>query len=204
MDLLAPVYALNTVLDEERNLVHVNFGDIVESHLAAVDFVRSATEVAVGRRFSTIVTSAAGYPLDKTYYQTVKGMVTPLDILEPGGTLIIASEYSEGFGSAEFAAAQRRLVDLGPEAFLESLLAKRLAEIDEWQTEMQLKAMRQGEIKLFTPGLTADELAITGVETVASLEAAVAEAVRRSGDPAVAVIPEGPYVVPFFRPGATG
>ncbi len=42
-------------------------------------------------RFKTVVTSSAGYPLDKTYYQTVKGMVTPLDILEPGGTLIIAS-----------------------------------------------------------------------------------------------------------------
>ncbi len=203
VDLLAPVYALNTVLDEERNLVYVNFGDIVESHLAAVDFVRSATEVAVGRRFATILTSAAGYPLDKTYYQTVKGMVTPLDILEPGGTIIIASECSEGFGSVEFAAAQRRLVEQGPEAFLEGLLAKRLADVDEWQTEMQLKAMRLGEVKFFTPGLTADELLLTGVETVDSLEAAVAQAMARSGDPAVAVIPEGPYVVPFFRPDGT-
>ena len=42
-------------------------------------------------RFNTVVTSAAGFPLDQTYYQTVKGMVTPLDILAPGGTLIIAS-----------------------------------------------------------------------------------------------------------------
>jgi len=33
----------------------------------------------------TVVTSAAGFPLDKTFYQTVKGMVTPLDIVEPGG-----------------------------------------------------------------------------------------------------------------------
>ncbi|HJP20845.1 MAG TPA: nickel-dependent lactate racemase [Alphaproteobacteria bacterium] len=202
MSLLAPVYALNTVLDEERNLVHVNFGEIVESHLAAVEFVRGATEVAVERRFATVVTSAAGYPLDKTYYQTVKGMVTPLDILEPGGTLIIASECSEGFGSAEFAAAQKRLVELGPEAFLETLLAKTLADVDEWQTEMQLKPMRQGEIKFFTRGLSPDELAITGVETIPSVEAAVAEAVARSGDPAVAVIPEGPYVVPFYRAGA--
>jgi hypothetical protein len=28
-----------------------------------------------GPRFSTVITSSAGYPLDKTYYQTVKGMV---------------------------------------------------------------------------------------------------------------------------------
>jgi hypothetical protein len=54
-------------------------------------------------------------------------MVGPLDILEPGGRLIVASECSEGLGSA------------------------------------------------------------------------VLESIAASGDPAVAVIPEGPYVVPFCR-----
>ena len=70
--------------------------------MAAVDFVRPESVIPVGRKFKTILTSAAGYPLDKTYYQTIKGMVTPMDILEPGGTLVIASACSEGFGSDEF------------------------------------------------------------------------------------------------------
>ncbi len=196
---LGAVYGLNTVIDEERNLSLVNFGEIIESHMAAVAFVRPSTEIAVGRRFKTVVTSAAGYPLDKTYYQTVKGMVTPMDILEPGGTLIIASACSEGFGSAAFKDAQRRLVELGPDAFLETLTAKRLADVDEWQTEMQLKPMRVGSIRLFTEGLSADDLALTGVEPADSLDGAVADAVDRADDPAVAVIPEGPYVVPFSR-----
>ena len=93
---LGDCYALNTVLDEDRDLACVTFGEIIASHAAAVDFVSGSTRVPVGRRFKTLVTSSAGYPLDKTYYQTIKGMVTPLDILEPGGTLIIASECSEG------------------------------------------------------------------------------------------------------------
>lgn len=79
--MLGDVYALNTVIDEHRNLVLVTFGEIIASHLAAVDFVRSYTEINVGRRFHTVVTSSAGYPLDQTYYQTVKAMVTPLDVL---------------------------------------------------------------------------------------------------------------------------
>ena len=41
-----------------------------------------------------------------------------------------------------------------------------------------------------------EEQRLTGVENVASIEAALAAAVARAGDPAVAVIPEGPYVVP--------
>ena len=64
--MIGEVYALNTVLDQDRDLVHVNFGEIIQSHLAAVEFARGSAEVTVPRRFSTVVTSAAGYPLDKT------------------------------------------------------------------------------------------------------------------------------------------
>ena len=194
---IGEIYALNTVLDEDRDLACVTFGEIIASHLAAVDFVTDATHVPAPRRYHTVVTSSAGYPLDKTYYQTVKGMVTPLDILEPGGTLIIASECSEGFGSDEFRASQQRLVSLGMERFLQTLTAKSLAEIDEWQTEMQLKPMRLGRVLLYTTGLDAEERRITGVELIDDVSAAIADSIRRSGDPHVAFIPEGPYVVPY-------
>ena len=201
--MLGDVYALNTVIDEARDLVHVTFGEIIASHLAAVAFIDKVTRVQVDRRFGTIVTSSAGYPLDKTYYQTVKGMVTPLDILAPGGTLIIASQCSEGFGSDEFRAAQQRLVELGPERFLATLTAKSLAEIDEWQTEMQLKPMRKGRIQLYTTGLDAEMRALTGVELIASVDDAVRASIARTGDRGVAVIPEGPYVVPVRTAGSS-
>ena len=196
---IGAIYALNTVLDEDRDLVCVTFGEIIASHLAAVAFIAAATEIKLPRKFKTVVTSSAGYPLDKTYYQTIKGMVTPLDILAPGGTLIIASECSEGFGSHEFRAAQARLVEIGPERFLATLTAKSLAEIDEWQTEMQMKTMRVGRIQLYTTGLDAEERRITGVELVPSLDRAIADSVARHGDAAIAVIPEGPYVIPVHR-----
>ena len=195
---IGEIYALNTVIDEDRDLVAVTFGEVIQSHLAAVDFIAQATRIPVGRRFNTVVTSSAGYPLDKTYYQTIKGMVTPLDILEPGGTLIIASECSEGFGSPEFRAAQVKLVEMGPERFLATLMAKSFAEIDEWQTEMQLKPMRVGRIQLFTTGLNEEERRITGVELIESVDDAVRRSIARHGDAAVAVIPEGPYVIPVL------
>ena len=195
---IGEIYAINTVLDEDRDLVYVNFGEVIESHLAAVDFIVDSTVIKVPRRFKTVVTSSAGYPLDKTYYQTVKGMVTPMDILEPGGTLIIASECSESFGSSEFRTAQTKLVDIGPERFLATLKAKSFAEIDEWQTEMQLKPMRIANIQLYTTGLSEEDRCITGVELIDSVDQAVRDSVARHGDSAVAFIPEGPYVVPVF------
>jgi nickel-dependent lactate racemase len=192
--MLGGALALNTVIDDQRRLAFVNFGEIVQSHLEAVEFVRHYAQVPVPRRFSTVVTSAAGHPLDKTYYQTVKGMVGALGILEPGGDLIIASACSEGMGSPHYVEAQRRLVELGADGFWSSIEKKPHAAIDEWQTQMQLKPMRQGRVRLYTDGLGVD--APTGVERVASVEAAILESIARHGDPAVAFVPEGPYVVP--------
>ncbi len=198
--MLGDVYAVNTIIDEDRRLVYATFGEVIASHLKAVEFVRGFTEIAVGRKFHTVVTSSAGYPLDQTYYQTVKGMVTPLDILEPGGTLIIASECAEGIGSQHYREAQGRLVSLGPDAFLDTLLAKQLADVDEWQTEMQLKPMRTGTVGLYTTGLSDEDHELTGVERVNDLTAAIARSMAEHGDPAVAIIPEGPYVVPVSSP----
>jgi nickel-dependent lactate racemase len=197
--MLRGALAINTVIDEERRLSFVNFGEIVDSHLAAVEFTRKYAEVSVDRRFHTVVTSAAGYPLDKTYYQTVKGMVGPLDILQPGGRLIIASECSEGLGSDEFVASQRRLVKLGPEEFLRSIMPKPHAAIDEWQTQMQLKSTLRGRVQLYSTGLSNIERGLTGVECIDSITAAIAHSVAESGERSIAVVPEGPYVIPFRR-----
>jgi nickel-dependent lactate racemase len=191
--------ALNTVIDEHRQLSMVTFGEIIESHAQAVNFVKSYTEVTVPQLFKTVVTSTAGYPLDKTYYQTVKGMVGAMDILEPGGNLIIASACDEGMGSDEFVESQKRLISLGPDGFLTEIQKKSRADIDEWQTEMQLKPMRIGTIHLYTDGLSDEELVLTGVNIVTSVEDAIAQSVQQSGDNRIAVIPEGPYVIPSYR-----
>jgi nickel-dependent lactate racemase len=197
--MLGGALALNTVIDDRRRLAFVNFGEIVASHLEAVAFARRYAQVAVHRRFHTVVTSAAGYPLDKTYYQTVKGMVGPLDILEPGGDLIVASACSEGMGSKHYVEAQRRLVDLGPDGFAASIERKPHADIDEWQTQMQLRPMRVGRVRLYTDGLDATAAGLTGVERVSDLAGAVAESMARHRNPHVAFVPEGPYVVPVHE-----
>lgn len=200
--MLRRVLAVNAVIDERRQLSFVNFGEVLASHSEAVEFIRRFAEVPVPRRFRTVVTSAAGYPLDKTYYQTVKGMVGPVDILEPGGNLIVVSECSEGIGSAEYQDAQRRLVELGAEGFFADISRKSHADIDEWQTQMQLKPMRVGTIHLFSPGLRREEQALTGVRMVDSLEQTLQQCIAQDEGQHVAVIPEGPYVVPVYRPPA--
>jgi nickel-dependent lactate racemase len=196
---IGDIYAVNVVIDDKRRLGLVTFGAIEPSHLEAVKFLKNYAEIDITRKFKTVVTSAGGYPLDKTYYQTVKGMVGPMSILEPGGTIIIASECSEGMGSPEFISAQNMLCKHGSDRFMEILRGRSEALIDEWQTEMLLKPLRHGAVKLFTTNLTAEQLAQTYVEHAASLEEAIIATVSMQEDNDVAVIPEGPYVIPHYR-----
>ena len=197
--LLGGALAVNAVIDEHRRLSFVNFGDIEKSHLQAVSFMRPYAEIQVKERYHTVVTSAAGYPLDRTYYQTVKGMVGAMDLLRPGGDLFIVSEISEGFGSPEYREAQQRLIRLGPDGFLQDILPREHALIDEWQTEMQLKPMRIGQIHLYTQALSQGERELTGVRVIQDLEAEIRKSVERSQEKRVVVVPEGPYVVPIYN-----
>lgn len=195
VDRLGGALALNTVIDDERRLAFVNFGEIKTSHLAAVEFIRRYAEIRLPRLYDVIVTSSAGYPLDKTYYQTVKGMVGPIEALTPGGELIIVSGCEEGLGSEHYRAAQERLVALGVDGFASDIAQRDLAEIDEWQTQMQVKAMRAANITLVTDGLNGAG-SLTGVQVTNDLQAALSASLQKRSVGRIAVVPEGPYVVP--------
>ena len=78
-----------------------------------------------------------------------------------------------------------------------SVLTRRdKAHIDEWQTEMLVNALRVGNIKLHITGLAEKDLKDVFVDSVSSIEEAVMGSVKAHGDPDVAVVPEGPYVIP--------
>lgn len=192
--------AINTVIDENRDISFINFGEIELSHLEAVKFARPYFEVPVQKRYNTVLTSSAGYPLDRNYYQTIKGMVGAMDILEEGGDMFVVSRCSEGLGSKDFAESQRKMIEKGIDRFVEEALKKEYASIDEWETFMQIKAMKKGIIHIFSEGLTEYERSLTGINVVTSIEEEIIRCIKEKKDNSIAVIPEGPYVIPVFRP----
>lgn len=197
VEMVRGAFALNTVLDADRRLSFVNFGEVIESHREAVETVRCFAEVPIAKPVPLVITSGAGYPLDQTFYQTIKGMVGALGALAPGGTMLIASECAEGLGSGEFREAQADLVTRGPEGFLESARTRPLARIDEWQTVKLAHALRAGRLHLFSRGLDESAQNLTGVTCHTNWTEALAAVLAESGAREVAVIPEGPYAIPI-------
>lgn len=131
---------------------------------------------------------------DTSFYQSVKGMVAALEIVKPGGTIIVAASMSDGIGSPEF----QRLFEENPtiEAFMDRILNSDYFVVDQWQLEELAKVRRKAKVKVVTDGLPADTLNRLFVESAPSVEAAVAESLAEYGDDAtIAVIPKGPYVI---------
>jgi nickel-dependent lactate racemase len=102
--LAPPDFTLNVVLDSARRVCGAFAGALEPAHDAACDFVRSCACRSVPRQADVVLTSSGGYPLDATFYQCVKGFVSCLPAVKPGGRIIAVGGCAEGVGGSEYRA----------------------------------------------------------------------------------------------------
>jgi len=190
-----PDFTVNVTLDESRALTGVFAGELQACHLAAVQRSVAQSKVAIPEPVDVVVTTNAGYPLDLTYYQGIKGMIAAVPILKRGGTILIAHECAEGIGGAEFTGLMQSVDD--PHDYIARTWDDRVFCLDQWQLHEQVKVLRwAGEVLNLSGGLTAEQQAQCFVTPLESLEEGVARALTKHGPNAtLAVIPEGPYVL---------
>jgi nickel-dependent lactate racemase len=189
-------FILNVCLDGQRRITWVGAGDMEKAWLEGVRFVASVVRVPVPEPLDVVVTSSAGYPLDTTYYQAIKGMTGALPIVKQGGTIILAASLTEGLGSHEFQRVMAENPDL--KRFKQRILGRDYFVMDQWQLEELAKVVERCRVKVVTEGIAPDTLRRCHVEPAASVEQAVADCLKDYGPRAkIGVIPKGPYVLPF-------
>ena len=188
-------FIVNVCMDRQRRMTHVVAGDMIEAWRRGVAWADKVVRITIPEPVDVVVTSCAGYPLDTTYYQSVKGVAGVTQIVKPGGTIIMAASLSEGIGSPEFCKLFDQYDSL--DEVMELLLAEKVFFIDQWQVEQMAKVMRKARVKIYTDGLDAATLRHIFVEPAEAVEQAVADALAEYGPQAkVAVVPKGPYVLP--------
>ena len=110
---------------------------------------------------------------------------------------MILSDCSEGLGSKYFFESQRKLVELGVDGFLSNIKNFKFAKIDSWQTQMLTDALKKCNVFLFSKSLPLSDKKFTGVKIIKNIEPFINESIKSKGGN-FAVIPEGPYVVPYL------
>ncbi len=186
-------FIVNVSLDSARAITGVFAGHPVKAHHAGVHHVRNTVRCDLHRPVDIVVTTSAGYPLDLTYYQAVKGMTAALPIVREGGTLILAAECAEGLGGKEFSDMATHFASANE--FIDAILHSPVV-IDQWQLEESAKAARKVHVVLVADGIPETQSKKLFVDSASSLEAALQDALSRHGrDASVAVIPNGPYTL---------
>ncbi len=187
-------FLVNAVIDRARRPVGVFAGALGPAHGAAIDAVERKAVVDLEAEADVVDTSACGFPLDLTFYQSLKGPVAALNVVRRGGTVILAAEMGEGLGSPDFQRLLDRLRD-GTDA-LELLQRPGFFAIDQWMVQHLHQVLRRCHLTVVAPALAPHALDGLPIARASTVEAAVAAALARHGaDARVVVIPEGPYVL---------
>ena len=184
-------FILDVTLTQDRQISGVFAGDPVKAHAAGVEFIETTSLERLDEPADAVITSAAGYPLDLTFYQVVKGVTAAGHIVKPGGRILILAECAEGVGSPEF--ARQLAAFTGFESFLDKIRSSAV-EVDQWQLEKLALTGLRHELFFFTPGVSRAQLGSLAANAFDSLSEAVAALL--DGLPAgarIALLPEGPY-----------
>ena len=185
-------FMLDVALTRTREIAGVFAGEPVAAHAAGVEFVRNALLERLPEAVDGVITTAAGYPLDMTFYQAIKGITAAQHIVKEGGRILLVAECAEGAGAPEFVDRLREVS--GFSEFLDRLSGSPVT-IDQWQLEKMALAGRRFELHFYVPGLPAELRGFLGPNVYSTAEQALAGFVRgMKGGAPVAVIPEGPYV----------
>jgi nickel-dependent lactate racemase len=147
----------------------------------------------VGKPFDVVITTGAGFPLDMTFYQSIKGITAASQIVRQGGNILLFGACDEGVGAPEFT----RMVceHTSDTEFLKSIEGVPVT-IDQWQLEKLALATQKAKVSYCVPGVP--EQFIGGLwgpgfrDPSEAVKALFAELPRSSR---IAVVPEGPYVL---------
>lgn len=148
-------FILNVTLNSKKQITGIFAGDINKAFLKGVKFSERNVSDYVREPLDVVITCGGGYPLDRNFYQTVKGIVGALEVVKRGGTIIIASGCSDGLGSYEF---KKLLMEMeSPESFMKMICRKNYFCIDQWEVEELIKGLKKVKVKLYTTGLSKED-----------------------------------------------
>lgn len=197
--LSCPTFILNITQTEDRQITGVFAGDLELAYQAGVEFVKKTAMIPVPYSFDIVVSTSAGYPLDISMYQSVKGMVVANQVVKDGGVIILATECSEGLPETGEYSDILRLGN-SPEDILSFIHSPGFMMQDQWDVQLQAQVCQRCRFYIYSNGLTDEEKRMAFATPCSDIETLVNDLLREYGPNAsLAVLPAGPLSVPYLQ-----
>ena len=189
-------FIVNVVINKDREITGVFAGHYDKAHRAGCEMVTKHAVTELDGEADLVITSAGGYPLDATFYQVSKCLISARDILAKGGAIMVICGCEEGLGSEEFCTIMRS--NPTPAHFHERHSDPENFVIDQWCAQNIYQSLdHAGKIYIFSPGLNNNDISRFGGIKVEDCQKTIDELLKNHRR--VVVIPEGPYVVGKVR-----
>ena len=181
----------------QRPIAAVFAGNPVQAHQEGVQFVSQVMLETLDEPVDAVITTGAGYPLDLTFYQSIKGITAAAQIVKPGGRILLMAACDEGSGGKEFT---ELLADYHSDnRFMDHILHSPVV-VDQWQLEKLGLVTCNAEVHYHVPGLPHEFHGQLWGKSHPTADAAIqALASALAPGSTIAVIPEGPYVLARAR-----
>jgi len=195
--MVGPCFALNVTLNRARQITGVFAGGVFEAHRAGCDFARSVSLQSVEAPFDIVVTTNSGFPLDLNLYQAVKGMETAARVVRPGGAVVMAAECSHGV-PPEGPFRELLRARSSPQGLLDMIAQPGFLVQDQWQVQILARVLLRTRVYLHS-SLPDDEVRAAHLQPTHDICRTVSALLDELGGGArLAVIPEGPQVIPVL------
>lgn len=181
---LQRVFAVNFFADRVGDVVFLNAGDLVKSHLAACRVYKETHACDVADPYDVVVLSAGGHPYDVNFLQSHKPLRHAAPAVRRGGAVLYYAECEEGVGSDRLEAALKRK----KEEFVKQ--AHKQYDLNN-QTVISLYDLSERYEIGVVSALNVDRLLACGLKPCVHAEAFLADAMKRRETERIAVIEEG-------------
>ena len=195
--LCPPDFMVNVTLNSDKEITAFYVGDYREAHLKGCAAVKASSMASVPEPFPVVVTSNSGFPLDQNLYQAVKGISAAARIVAEGGTILVASECSDGVPDhGNF--ARLMLEGETPQDVLQAVYAQEPI-LDQWQAQTLAVILERAKVGVYSR-MAPEQITACKLSVVPDLDAALRLQVKALGkDARVAVLPDGPLTIPYVE-----
>jgi lactate racemase len=193
-----PHFMLNVTLNRDKEITSVFAGELYEAHDKGCQFVKEHAMIKCAERFDVVITSNSGYPLDQNLYQAVKGMSAAHKIVKKGGTIIIASECSDGLPSHGNYSKIFEFAD-SPQALLDLINDPNFKMFDQWQVQKQAVTQVWADVYVYSK-LSDEQVVGAMLKPTHHIEQTLEDLKQTYGENmSIAVLPLGPLTIPYVE-----
>jgi len=188
-------FIVNVLLNKKREITHVVAGEPIKAHEKGCQIERDIAGVKVAHKVDITITTNSGAPLDMDLYQSCKGIDTAAQITRDGGIIIIASACSAGVGPEAFRELHASVSS--PKKVLQKIRREEPIGV-QWENQILARTQLKNDVYLVS-GLEDSAVKDMMMTPIGTIEEGLEKAFKNLGDNAeIAVIPEGPLVLPLL------